>query len=451
MLGQTVAHFDILEKLGEGGMGVVWKARDLRLGRVVALKFLPADKLGDRERNERFIREAKAASSLNHPNIVTIYDIDTIEGSRLLAMEYIAGQTLDRRIGRKGLPVGDALELSVQVAGALATAHHAGIVHRDLKPANIMVTGTGLVKLLDFGIAKLAEPAPGNPDEQTKTLAAPDEPLTAEGTIVGTVAYMSPEQAQGKSVNARSDIFSFGAVLYEMLTGVRTFERDTQLATLGAILHEEPKPPTSMVPALPTELERIVSRCLRKDVNRRFQHMDDVRVALEDVQEESQSGRLPPPTALIEPRVTWRAAAAVLGTVIAAGAIWWTANVRQVSNSPPRFKLTRLTRDDGVALSPAISSDGKLVVYSSDRAREDNQDLWLQQIAGGEPVRLTRSPADEYVSGFSPDGSQILFSVDKDVNAAFTSCRRLAGRSGYWPKMERFRVFHPTVNGSRTQ
>jgi len=222
MIGQTISHYDVREKLGEGGMGVVYKAFDSHLGRLVAVKVLPHEKVADAERKLRFIQEAKAASALNHPNIVTIYDIDSARGIDFIAMELVSGKTLDRLIPRHGFRLNEALNYSVQIAAALASAHKAGIVHRDLKPGNVMVNEQGLVKVLDFGLAKLTEPTATGEDEKTRSL----KPTTEEGTIVGTTSYMSPEQAEGKKVDARSDIFSFGALLYEMVTGRRAFQGD---------------------------------------------------------------------------------------------------------------------------------------------------------------------------------------------------------------------------------
>ena len=291
MVGKVLAQYQISEKLGEGGMGVVWKARDTHLDRFVALKTLSAERLADPERKRRFVQEAKAASALNHPNIVHIYDIADADGVQFIAMEYVAGKTLDQLIGRKGLRLNEVLKYAVQIADALAKAHSAGIIHRDLKPSNIMVTENGLVKVLDFGLAKLAETATGEFGE-TATVRAPEGPSTEEGTIVGTTAYMSPEQAEGKKVDARSDIFSFGSVLYEMVTGRRAFHGDSKLSTLSAILKDDPKPVSSITPDVPRDLEKIISRCLRKDPERRFQHMADLKVALEELKEESDSGKL---------------------------------------------------------------------------------------------------------------------------------------------------------------
>src|SRR5882724_12054499 len=292
MIGRTILHYQIVETLGHGGMGVVYKAKDTHLDRFVAIKVLPPEKVADPERKRRFVQEAKAASALNHPNIVHIYDIAEAGGIQFIAMEYVPGKTLDQMIGRKGLRLNETLKYAVQIADALAKAHAAGIVHRDLKPSNVMIDDHGLVKVLDFGLAKLAETATGEFGE-TVTVRAPERPSTEEGTIFGTTAYMSPEQAEGKKVDGRSDIFSFGSVLYEMVTGRRAFHGDSKLSTLSAILKEDPKPVNSLVPDVPRDLEKIISHCLRKDPGRRFQHMDDLRVALLDLKEESESGRLP--------------------------------------------------------------------------------------------------------------------------------------------------------------
>ena len=246
MIGRTISHYEIIEKLGEGGMGVVYKARDTHLDRFVAIKMLPPEKVADAERKRRFVQEAKSASALNHPNIITIHDIASDNGLDFIAMEYVPGKALNQLIARKGLPLVEALRYAVQIADALATAHAAGIIHRDLKPGNVMVSGApercGLVKVLDFGLAKLADKGNSSDREFTASMHQDDTPASGEGSIVGTVSYMSPEQAEGKKVDARSDIFSFGALLYEMVTGRRAFQGDSRLSTLSAILREEPKP-----------------------------------------------------------------------------------------------------------------------------------------------------------------------------------------------------------------
>jgi serine/threonine protein kinase len=283
--GDRLGPYEVLSPLGAGGMGEVYKARDTRLNRTLALKVLPST-ASNEERRRRFIREAKAASSLNHPNIVHIYDIGEDAGRRFIAMEYVAGVTLQKKIGASGLAMSELLTYAVGIADALATAHSAGIVHCDLKPANVMVTTDGVAKVLDFGVAKLVEPV--DVDAVTRTEAGG---LTGDQALGGTLAYMSPEQALGKPIDRRSDIFSFGTVLYEMATGRRAFQRESSVATLTAIIQEEPRRMTSVMRECPAELDDVVSRCLRKDPSRRFQHMDDVKVALLELKERNGATR----------------------------------------------------------------------------------------------------------------------------------------------------------------
>ena len=290
MIGQALGHYRIEAKLGEGGMGVVYRAFDTHLDRPVAIKILRADATTSPERQRRFVQEAKAASALNHPNIIHIYDISSSGDTDFIAMEFVAGKTLHQLIGKNDLPLRDTLKYSIQIADALARAHSAGIVHRDLKPANIIIDEDGRVKLLDFGLAKLTEKTVDS-EAATATMTAEDAPLTEEGSIAGTVAYMSPEQAEGRKVDARSDIFSFGSVLYEMVTGRRPFEGATKMSTISAILQKEPPPPGGLAPNLPAELEKIILRCLRKERDRRTQHIDDVKLALEELRDDSASGK----------------------------------------------------------------------------------------------------------------------------------------------------------------
>ena len=277
-LGKRVGGYVITELLGKGGMGMVFKALDTRLNRPVAIKALPLDCFSDAERKRRFVHEAKSASALNHPNIVTIYGIVEEQGMDFIIMEYVSGKTLDKLTPRKGMPLRQALKYSLEIAEGLSAAHAAGIVHRDIKPSNIMVTSQERVKILDFGLAKLAEQS--GPDGFTKPLE------TAPGRVIGTAAYMSPEQAEGKPAGARSDVFSFGVVLYEMVTGRRPFQGDSPMRIISAVISQEPAPVRSIVAEVPREIERIVARCLRKDPNRRIQHMVDVRLALEEALEE---------------------------------------------------------------------------------------------------------------------------------------------------------------------
>ncbi len=272
-------------------MGDIYKAHDARLNRFVAVKVLSSANAGDPERRRRFIQEAQAASGLNHPNIITIHDIVNEPEGDYMVMEYVSGKTLVDLIPKGGLRPPQALKYGVQMADALSAAHAAGIVHRDLKPGNVMVTDSGLVKVLDFGLAKLTDRGPASQiSDNTQTIA--EAPLTVEGSIIGTVSYMSPEQAQGKKVDTRSDIFSFGVVFYEMLTGTRAFSGDSALSTLSAILRDEHKPMIEVAPDVPPQLELLISRCLRKNPDERWQSMKDVLAALGALKHESDSGQL---------------------------------------------------------------------------------------------------------------------------------------------------------------
>ena len=285
MIGQTLGHYRIEAKLGEGGMGEVYRARDTVLGREVAVKVLPPDKLRA-GRLQRFLREARAASQINHPNVVAIHEITESNGVHFIVMEYVAGKTLSETISAKGLETQQVVHYARQIVASLAKAHASGVVHRDLKPANIMVTTDGLIKVLDFGLAKLDEP--NAVDEDALTAAE-----TATGAILGTAAYMSPEQAMGRPVDARSDIFSLGLVLYEMLSGRRAFGGETPMSTIAAILYKEPPPLKEVAPQTPRDLDRIVARCMHKEPDRRFQSAVDLRLALEDLQRNAGADTTP--------------------------------------------------------------------------------------------------------------------------------------------------------------
>jgi Tol biopolymer transport system component len=444
MTTKVISHYEILETIGEGGMGIVYRAVDTRLNRPVAVKLLRPEGAVSTERRQRFTHEAKAASALNHPHIITIYDIGRDGDIDFIAMEYVAGSSLARLLDRGPLSVRDGVRYAGQIADALAAAHAAGILHRDLKPANLMVTDRGTIKVLDFGLAKLSEPLDVDSVDRpmtTDTGRAGQPMTTAEGTILGTPAYMSPEQAEGKPADARSDVFSFGAVLYEMLTGRRAFRGDTGMATLAAVLTREPEPPSGVVPGLPRDLEKIMARCLRKDPARRWQSMADLKVALEDLREELNSpsvveGTASPRARRWLPAVAAGIALATIGAVTAG--VWWQSARTQPTAGTGPF-LTRLTSDVGWTDYPAISLDGKFLAYASDRGGEGNLDIWVQQLPDGAPVRVTDHAADDVDPSFSADGSRIAFQSNRLGGGIFVvptlgGDERLVAARGFSPR-----------------
>jgi serine/threonine protein kinase len=406
-IGHQIAHYQIVEKLGEGGMGVVYRAIDIKLGRPVAVKILQSTAALDPDRQRRFLQEARSTSSLNHPNIVTIYEAGASGKIVYIAMELVSGRTLRDLAAISPIALRTALRYGAQIADALAAAHAAGIVHRDLKPANIMITERGLVKVLDFGLAKLIglQNTSAHSLQTTQTIG----PETIVGAIIGTPGYMSPEQAEGKPADRRSDIFALGAILYELATGKRAFSGESSVSTLAATLNKDPAPIRQLVPAAPVELERVVTQCLSKKPDARPQDADDVKVVLETLDVRFS------PSASGSSRLTRPLVAALAVTaLIAAGAAWFGFRSRPALPAE-RSVLTRLTSWPGLTAYPAVSPDGKTIAYASDRSGEGNLDIWLQQTGpGAASLRLTTGKDDDYEPSFSNDGTRIAYRSEKE-------------------------------------
>ncbi len=420
--GCRLGPFEIVEPLGAGGMGEVYRARDTRLEREVAVKVLPADLASDPERLKRFEKEARSASSLNHPNIVTIYDIGSEGGVSYIAMELVKGEPLRALLGEGALPVRRLLQIGCQIAEGLAKAHAAGIVHRDLKPENVMVTEDGLVKILDFGLAKLTQPE-GSGEEAT---AAPTvSGATEPGIVMGTVGYMSPEQALGHAVDFRSDQFSFGSILYEMATGRRAFQRGSAPQTLTAIIQEEPEPIATANPKAPAPVRWIVERCLAKEPRNRYASTEDLArelATLRDHLSEATSAVGVPAEALRSSRQLRFGvlAAFAAGLLVAAlGVVVWRArHADELWKNPlAGARFSRLTDWEGSEVDAAISDDGKFVVFLADR--DGPFDVWVTQIGSGEFLNLTkgRFPSlflDEVRSvGFADDDSHVYVRIEQ--------------------------------------
>jgi len=401
--GTRLGPYDTVAVLGSGGMGDVYEAIDTRLNRRVALKMLPPTVAASPERRRRFVQEAQLASALQHPHIVTIFDIGTEHDVDYLAMELVRGRTLASVIGPKGLRLADALRYAIQIADALTAAHAAGIVHRDLKPTNIMVTDQDQIKILDFGLATLVDRGLSGEGDETRLQTAVE---TGAGTILGTVAYMSPEQAEGKRVDARSDIFALGAILYEMLSGQRAFQGDSTPATLAAVIALEPRPLSTLGADVPPELERLIGRCLRKDVSRRAQHASDVKLGLEELKEDSTSGTL---SSSAPPR--GRRRGLVLGAIAIAGAalaaLAWQAWPRQAP-PPSAFMATPLTALPGSEQYASFSPDAAQVAFEWTPEGATQSDVYVQLVSGaGLRLRLANDGRAHQMPSWSPDGRSI--------------------------------------------
>jgi eukaryotic-like serine/threonine-protein kinase len=441
-VGQRINHYQIVSLLGEGGMGEVYLARDAKLGRNVAIKILPRYYATDAGRLRRFQQEARTASALNHPNILTIHEIGQEESLHFMATEYVEGETLREHLAAARMTLGQTLDVAVQVASALAAAHQAGIIHRDIKPENVMLRTDGYVKVLDFGLAKLTEP-------KTVETAAPTLPKvqTQPGLVMGTLSYMSPEQARGLAVDARTDIWSLGVMIYEMAAGRQPFEGETASDVMSLILQREPLPLAHFWPEVPIELERIVRKAQRKDKEERYQTVKDLLIDLRNLKRElelkAEIERSAPPTSgeamttgqaaaattypssaeyiVNEVKQHKRAATLIIGVIIVSAVLWYVLSHRTPSTkgpSPKNATFTQLTDQPGPEYFPSLSPDGKSFAYASYAA--GNWDIYLQRVGGKNPINLTKdSAADDTQPAFSPDGDRIAFRSEREGGGIF--------------------------------
>jgi len=427
--GTRLGPYEVVAPVGAGGMGEVYRARDTRLGREIAVKILNGHLVDSESARRRFEQEARAVAALAHPNIVSLHDVGQEGGQFFVVTELLEGETLHDRLRRGPLPLHKLVETGAAVAEGLGAAHARGVVHRDLKPSNVFLTADGRVKVLDFGLARQRAPLDPQRAADTPTLSQ-----TQPGTVLGTPGYMSPEQVRGEAVDARSDIFSLGCVLYEMATGHRAFSGASTAETLASIVRDEPAV-LSDSSRWPSGLRAIVAHCLEKQSDQRFESARDVAFALRSLagaQREQRAARTG--------AGRWWPAAALTAAMIT-GLGFAVAALRTPSPPAllPEAHLEQLTLDGGLTTTPAISRDGKMLAYASDRAGGGDLDVWVQQLAGGEPLALTDDPADDHSPDFSPDGTQVAFQSERDGGGVYVVSTlggraRLIARGGRRPR-----------------
>jgi serine/threonine protein kinase len=436
--GRTLLHYRLTEKIGEGGMGVVWKAVDTTLDREIAIKVLPDAFSSDPERLVRFEREAKLLASLQHPHIAVVYGLHEAEGVHFLAMELVGGEDLTQRLARGPLPLAESIEVAIQISEALAAAHDSGVMHRDLKPANVRVTPDGQVKVLDFGLAKAIGPDPSESSADPALSPTLTSAGTVAGTILGTAAYMSPEQARGRVVDRRSDVWAFGCVLYEMLTGRQAFPGETVSDMIAGILTREPD-----WDRLPAEarrgVQRVLRRCLQKDVRERTRDLGDVALDLREAREEqaseTQAAVVLPPSSLTR---LWPAVSALLLVALIAvvGTRWWPGTTGR-STDHPVVEMKPLVDKAGEQRSGELSPDGRSLLYVAGDGGD--LDVFLQRVGGANPINLTQnSSEDDFDPEFSPDGERIAFCSDRDGGGIF-----VMGATGESPRRVSDNGFDP--------
>jgi len=420
MIGRTVTHYSVLRKLGEGGMGEVYLAEDTTLDRQVAIKVLSSERAEDAHGIKRLMREAKAAATLDHPNICAIHEVGEADGRHFIVMQYVEGETLAARLAGERLALKDALAIAIQVTDALALAHARGIVHRDIKPQNIMITPHGQAKLMDFGLAiRAPDASPMAGDAVTESM------LTTPGAILGTVKYMSPEQVQGQPLDARSDIFSFGVVLYEMASGRHPFAGDNRAATISAIILGAPEPVAQVVPETPAELDRILTKALAKNPAERYQSIQELLVDLQALARDLESDARPRRTTVsargAPGRRQWSPypiAAAAVVLAAAVGLSWYLSSPRSTGPSPKDATFMQLTDLPGQETEPSLAPDGRSFAYAS--LASGNWDIYLQRVGGTTVINLTKdSPAIDRQPAFSPNGEQIAFRSGRDGGGIF--------------------------------